>query len=99
MACNAPIIELPATAGASDRFAVMLTGDGGWRRVDERVASVLRAQGIPVVGLDVPAYFGTRRTSEESACALEQIVRTYQQRWPNQKVILLGSSRGADVLR
>ncbi|MDQ6802823.1 MAG: virulence factor [Acidobacteriota bacterium] len=98
MTCNAPVIELPATAGASDRFAVLLTGDGGWRRVDDEVATVLRAQGIPIVGLDVPAYFETRRTPEESACALEQIIRTYQQRWQKQHVILIGYSRGADVL-
>jgi type IV secretory pathway VirJ component len=98
VACNAPVIELPATAGASDRFAVLLTGDGGWRKVDDRVAAVLRAQGIPVVGFDVPAYFQTRRTPEESACALEQIIRTYRQRWQTPKVILIGFSRGADVL-
>jgi type IV secretory pathway VirJ component len=97
IACNAPVIELPAT-GTSDRFAVMLTGDGGWRRIDDRVASVLRAQGIPVVGFDVPVYFRTRRTAEESACALEQVIRTYQQQWRKQKVILIGYSRGADVL-
>ena len=98
MTCNAPIIELPATAGASDRFAVLLTGDGGWRRIDDQVATVLRAQGIPVVGFDVPRYFRTRRTAEESAYALEQVIRTYQQQWQKQKVILIGYSRGADVL-
>jgi type IV secretory pathway VirJ component len=97
IACNAPVIELPAT-GTSDRFAVMLTGDGGWRRIDDRVASVLRAEGIPIVGFDVPAYFRTRRTPEESACALGQVIRTYQERWQKQKVILIGYSRGADVL-
>ncbi|HEX9500437.1 MAG TPA: AcvB/VirJ family lysyl-phosphatidylglycerol hydrolase [Thermoanaerobaculia bacterium] len=98
LACNAPVIELPATAGASDRFAVVLTGDGGWRKVDDRIAAVLRSQGIPVVGFDVPAYFATRRTPEESACALEQTIRMYQQRWQKPKVILIGYSRGADVL-
>ena len=98
MACNAPMIELPATAGTSDRFAVLLTGDGGWRKVDESIATYLRAQGIPVAGVDVAVYFQTRRSPEESACALEQIVRTYQQRWQKPKVILIGFSRGADVL-
>ena len=37
-ACQAPIIELAATGGSSDRFAVMLTGDGGWRRIVVRVS-------------------------------------------------------------
>jgi type IV secretory pathway VirJ component len=98
LACDAaPVIELPAT-GTSDRFAVMLTGDGGWRRIDDKVTEKLRLEGIPIVGLDVPNYFRTRRTPEESACALEQIIRTYKERWHKDKVILIGYSRGADVL-
>jgi len=98
LACDpAPVIELPATK-PSDRFAVMLTGDGGWRRIDEKVTERLRLEGIPIVGFDVPKYFRTRRTAEESACALEQLIRTYKERWHKEKVILIGYSRGADVL-
>ena len=93
----APVIELPA-AKTSDRFAVMFTGDGGWRRIDEKVTERLRAEGIPVVGFDVPKYFRTRRTPEDSACALDQLIRTYSMRWHKDKVILIGYSRGADVL-
>jgi type IV secretory pathway VirJ component len=92
-----PIIELPA-AKTSDRFAVMLTGDGGWRRIDAKVTERLRLEGIPVVGFDVPKYFRTGRTPEGSACALEQVIRTYKTRWHKDKVILIGYSRGADVL-
>jgi len=46
----------------------------------------------------VPRYFRTRRTAEESACALEQLIRAYKERWHKDKVILIGYSRGADVL-
>ena len=45
----APTIELPAFK-ASDRFAVMVTGDGGWRRIDAKVTDDLRSNGIPIVG-------------------------------------------------
>ena len=93
----APVIELPA-AKTSDRFAVMFTGDGGWRRIDEKVTERLRLEGIPVVGFDVPKYFRTQRTPEESACALDQLIRTYSMRWHKDKVILIGYSRGADLL-
>jgi type IV secretory pathway VirJ component len=97
-ACEAaPVIELPA-AKTSDRFAVMLTGDGGWRRIDDKVTERLRLEGIPIVGFDVPRYFRTQRTPDESACALEQLIRTYKERWHKDKVILIGYSRGADVL-
>ncbi len=93
-----PIKELPATAPESDRFAVMLTGDGGWRRVDEEVAKPLRASGIPVVGFLASDYYRKRRTPEESAQSLEQVIRFYQTRWNKRNVILIGYSRGADAL-
>ncbi|HYS52445.1 MAG TPA: AcvB/VirJ family lysyl-phosphatidylglycerol hydrolase [Thermoanaerobaculia bacterium] len=96
--CQAPIIELPATGRPGDRFAVMLTGDGGWRRIDKRVTDGLRAEGIPIVGFLASSYFRTRRTPEESSCALAHIVRSYKERWNKAKVILIGYSRGADVL-
>jgi type IV secretory pathway VirJ component len=92
-----PVIELPARK-ASDRFAVMITGDGGWRRIDSRVTEKLRTEGIAVVGFLTPDYFRTPRTPEESACALERVIRFYRLRWHREHVLLIGYSRGADVL-
>jgi len=92
-----PLIELPTTK-VSDRFAVMLSGDGGWRRIDTKVTDKLRAEGVPVVGFLAPDYFQIRRTPEESACALERVIRYYKIRWHRDKVLLIGYSRGADIL-
>jgi type IV secretory pathway VirJ component len=92
-----PLVELP-TSKTSDRFAVMISGDGGWRRIDRKVTDELRAAGVPVVGFLAPDYFRTRRTPDESACALERVIRHYQLQWRRQRVILIGYSRGADVL-
>ena len=91
-----PLIERPAT-GEGDRFAVMVTGDGGWRRIDETIAGRLRRDGVPVAGF-LSDYFRTRRTPEESACALERVIRHYSIQWRKSSVILIGYSRGADVL-
>ncbi len=92
-----PLIELPARK-TSERFAIMLTGDGGWRRIDTKVTEKLRAEGIPIVGFIVSSYFRTLRTPQESACALERVIRTYKLRWHREKVVLIGYSRGADAL-
>lgn len=92
-----PLVELPASK-PSDRFAVMISGDGGWRRIDRKVTDELRAAGVPVVGFLAPDYFRTRRTPDESACALERVIRHYQLQWRRRNVILIGYSRGADVL-
>jgi type IV secretory pathway VirJ component len=92
-----PLVILPATQ-PSDRFAVMLSGDGGWRRIDQKVTDKLREEGVPVAGFLTPAFFRTRRTADESACALERVIRFYQIEWKRRNVILIGYSRGADVL-
>jgi type IV secretory pathway VirJ component len=92
-----PLVILPATK-SSDRFAIMLSGDGGWRRIDDKVTDTLRSEGVPVVGFLTPGYFRTRKTAAESACALERVIRFYQIEWKRRSVILIGYSRGADVL-
>jgi type IV secretory pathway VirJ component len=92
-----PVVTLGAKAG-SDRFAVMITGDGGWRRIDEKITDRLRAAGIPIVGFVASDYYRTRRSPDESACALERVIRYYKIQWRKSKVLLIGYSRGADVL-
>jgi type IV secretory pathway VirJ component len=91
-------LERPAVAGDSNALAIMLTGDGGWRRIDAKVTDPLRRQGIPVVGLLTNVYFAQRRTPEEAAAELAQLIREHGRRWNKSKVILIGYSRGADVL-
>jgi type IV secretory pathway VirJ component len=94
---NLPLVVLPA-AKTSDRFAIMLSGDGGWRRIDDKVTDKLREEGVPVVGFLTPSYFHTRKTAAESACALERVIRFHQMQWKRRNVILIGYSRGADIL-
>jgi type IV secretory pathway VirJ component len=92
-----PVVTLGANV-PSDRFAVMITGDGGWRRIDQKITDHLRAAGIPIAGIIASDYFRKRRSPDESACALERVIRYYKIQWHRSKVILIGYSRGADVL-
>jgi type IV secretory pathway VirJ component len=92
-----PVVTLGAKV-PSDRFAVMITGDGGWRRIDQKITERLRAAGIPIVGFVASDYYRKRRSPDESACALERVIRYYKIQWHRSKVILIGYSRGADVL-
>ena len=93
-----PLLERPAAPKPADTFAVMITGDGGWKKVDERVTVRLRNEGIPVVGFIASTYFRTRRTPDETALDLERVIRFYQDKWQKPHVILIGYSRGADSL-
>ncbi len=92
-----PLVEVPPRQ-PGDYFAVIISGDGGWRKIDKVMAEGLSAHDIPTVGLDAAAYFRTRRTPEEAAAALEWIIRQYSAQWHRQKALLIGYSRGADAL-
>ena len=95
-----PIIAVAAEAGAkaSDVFAIMLSGDGGWAGLDKDVASALTADGIPVVGLDSLRYFWSARTPEGLGADLDRMIRYYAAQLGKPRVMLIGYSQGADVL-
>lgn len=92
-----PLVEVPAQDDRSE-LAFMASGDGGWASVDRQVAGVLAGKGVPVVGLDTLQYYWQPHSPEASAQALERILRHYLARWRKQRVLLIGYSRGADVL-
>jgi len=92
-----PIIEVPATQ-AGKRFAVLLSGDGGWAGIDKSLGTALAAQGVPVAGFDSLRYFWGPRTPEELAADLDRIIRYYAAHWSRSEVLLVGYSQGADVL-
>ncbi len=95
-----PVVEIPAAAGvpAGSRFALIMSGDGGWAGLDEEVAAALAARGIPVVGLDSLRYYWTPRTPEGIAADTDRIIRYYLSRLGKSQVLLIGYSQGADVL-
>jgi type IV secretory pathway VirJ component len=95
---NLPLVVLPVEPARQDLFAVLLTGDGGWAELPRDVSDGLRAAGIPVVGLNSRRYFRHRRTPEETAHDVQRIVAYYALEWSAARVLLIGYSRGADVL-
>jgi type IV secretory pathway VirJ component len=97
-AAELPLIEVPATQRASDTLVIVVSGDGGWANIDKSIARVLAAEGMPVVGLNSLQYFWTKRTPEAASRDLETIVDRYLTKWQKSRVVLVGYSRGADVL-
>ena len=92
-----PIIEVPATEPGK-RFAVLLSGDGGWAGIDKSLGTALAAQGVPVAGFDSLRYFWSARTPDELAADLDRVIRYYAAHWGRSEVLLVGYSQGADVL-
>ena len=92
-----PLIEVPAT-GSDSVFAVLFTGDGGWAAADRGLSTPLASHGVPVVGLDAPRYLSAPRTPDESARDLGRIIRHYTTAWQRNHVVVIGYSRGADIV-
>lgn len=93
-----PLIEVAAQRPTQGRFAVLLTGDGGWAPVDRRIAADLTKRGIPVVGFNSAAYLRHAKTPEQTARDISRVLRTYESAWNEKRVVLIGYSRGADML-
>jgi type IV secretory pathway VirJ component len=106
-----PVVEVPAQppgsappgtaaqpGGATDAFAIILSGDGGWAGLDKDVALALSAHGIPVVGLDSLRYFWSARTPDGLAADMDRMIRYYAAHLNKKRVLLIGYSQGADVL-
>jgi type IV secretory pathway VirJ component len=92
-----PLQEVHA-GGASNEFALLLTGDGGWAGLDQELAARLAAGGVPTVALNSLKYFWSARTPEQTAQDVSRILRHYLSAWNKQRVLLVGYSFGADVL-
>src|SRR5881398_2442573 len=93
-----PLIDVPPTRGTSESLVVFVSGDGGWAKIDKSVSGVLAHEGMPVVGLNSLQYFWTKRTPDTASRDLATIIDTGLTRWKKTNVILVGYSRGADVL-
>jgi type IV secretory pathway VirJ component len=94
-----PVVEVPAQGAiASDFFAIIMSGDGGWAGLDQDIAAALSAKGIPVVGLDSLRYYWTARTPDGLAADTDRLIRYYLARFGKKRVLLIGYSQGADVL-
>ncbi|MFN2564630.1 MAG: AcvB/VirJ family lysyl-phosphatidylglycerol hydrolase [Gemmatimonadaceae bacterium] len=93
-----PLVEVPATAPERGAFAVLMSGDGGWAEGDRGLASALAARGVPVAGLSAPRYLARERRPDESARDLARIISHYRSAWRRDSVIVIGYSRGADLV-
>lgn len=92
-----PIIPLPVDK-PSRMMAVVLSGDGGWRDLDKRLADRIQSMGVPVVGWDSLRYFWRVKTPDQTAADLAAVLENYSTRWKAEKIALIGYSFGADVL-
>jgi type IV secretory pathway VirJ component len=92
-----PLLEFPVDSGRP-YLVVFLSGDGGWAELDRQISDRLIAAGIPVVGWNSLKYYWVARSPEGASRDLERILEHYLVKWKKSKAVLVGYSRGADVL-
>ncbi len=93
-----PIVELRAAHPVSHTVAIILSGDGGWADIDQKVGQRLQARGVDVVGLDMREYL--RHGSRNPAIMgrdISRIARRYIALWQQHNFALVGYSRGSDL--
>jgi len=91
-------MQVSAQQSSAEPLVLLLSGDGNWATFPRELASALAAQGMPVLGLLSRTYFITRRTPSEVAMDLEHEVRRQLRARDRNSLVLIGYSRGADVL-
>lgn len=93
-----PLVEVQPMQPGNPAFAILYSGDGGWRDLDQTLAGVLADKGMPVVGVDVLRYYWHDKAPQVAANDLARIMRYYQSAWHRDRIVLIGYSFGADVL-
>lgn len=93
-----PLVELPARGTQTDLLAVIVSGDGGWAGIDRELGETMADRGVAVVGLDSLQYFWRKKTPEIAGRDLERILRRYLTAWKKGRALLVGYSRGAEVV-
>ncbi len=93
-----PARPLPAGDSGGAAVAVVLTGDGPWRGLADRLAGDVARAGVPAVVWSSPRYYWTPRTPDEAAADLDLVIRWLLARTGRERVVLVGYSMGADVL-
>jgi type IV secretory pathway VirJ component len=93
-----PIVELRAAHSTNNTVAIILSGDGGWADIDEKVGKRLQSRGIDVVGVDMRDYLRSGgRSPAVIGRDVSRIARRYMGLWQKSDVALVGYSRGSDL--
>jgi type IV secretory pathway VirJ component len=88
----------PAEGRTAPDLAVLLTGDGGWAAIDKEIADSLSQHGIAVVALNSREYLSSKRSPARVAADVGRIVRHYGKVFGKRELVLIGYSRGADIM-
>lgn len=88
---NAPV------SGSSHYAAVVLSGDGGFASLVNKLSAGLAAHGIGVVEFNSRDWLSPAKTPEQTADAVARVLRAALARYGADSIVIVGYSRGADM--
>jgi type IV secretory pathway VirJ component len=94
---NLPVKE-SKSAGNSDYYVVLMTGNGGRQHLVQSVTSYLNLMNISVLTINTKLYLLLEKRPAQIACDLENLMDRYTKKWGQKKIIFIGYSMGAEVL-
>ena len=93
------LADLPAVYydghDAGGPVAILLSGNGGWWGLCDKLASRLADEHVTTIGLNSLAYFVSHRTPADAAADIKRMAAAVA---PQRSIMLLGYSYGADVV-
>lgn len=96
---NIPVVITDAKSQNKNApIALLISGDGGWYSFEQQIADHLADMGIPTVGLDSKKYFWNRKTPEETAQNMTEILSYYSKEWGKEQYMIVGYSLGAEIV-
>lgn len=93
-----PVIVLPAVPDENTPMVLMITGDGGWKNFDPKLAQQFVNEKVPVVALNALHYFWDKKTPAQTTADVDNLLKKYMAVWKKNTFILVGYSFGADVI-
>ncbi len=91
-------VALIRPEGPARAVVVIVSGDGGWRDIDQQIGAHLASKGIAVVGLDALRYFWTVREPATIATDIELLLTEYGKEFKTETYGIAGYSFGANVI-
>ncbi|RBL88256.1 hypothetical protein DF182_16795 [Chitinophaga flava] len=96
---NLPVQAKAPAPGTTAPLILYITGDGGMKKFSANMIEAFRQHNYPVVALNALKYFWNKKTPQQAAADVAELIRYYQSAWNiNNGVVLIGYSMGADVL-
>jgi type IV secretory pathway VirJ component len=94
---NLPMKEWESSAHTKP-LVFYISGDGGLNRFSNELCTAINKEGFDVDAMDSKSYFWSQKTPARTAEDISDFLSKKIARRPNQQIVLIGYSFGADVL-